>query len=89
MSQRDLARLAKSTPAAVCHIERGIRNPSASLLARLAAALKCSTDWLLTGKERPTSSATPIDRVATAMKTLPPSMQEEVLRFCRRLQRRD
>ena len=52
LTQRALAMEANTTAAAVSHIERGQRQPSADLLARLASALDCRMDDLLTGSKK-------------------------------------
>lgn len=48
MSQEDLAAAAKIDRTYVSGIERGIRNPTISVLARFAAALQTTTASLLT-----------------------------------------
>ncbi len=83
LSQRDVARAAATTAAAISHIERGSRKPSAELLARIAAALGASMDELLRG---PTGAQDHADqlylrRVSATMRMLPPSAQKEVADF--------
>ena len=79
LSQRDLACAAGTTAAAICHVERGIRKLSASLLVRLAGALQCSTDDLL-GQAVPALEDEPcLQQVIAAMKSFPPAVQAEVL----------
>lgn len=51
MSQTDLARTLKTTPAAVCHWEAGTRTPSFTSLENLADALDVSLDRLMRGIE--------------------------------------
>ena len=89
LSQRDLARAAGTTAAAVSHIERGIRKPSAGLLARLAGALQCSADDLLSGAVAAADGDPLIQQVMAAMKSFPPAMQKEVVAFCEYLKHRN
>jgi len=70
------------------HIERGIRRPSAPLLARLAAALGCSADDLLAGVAGTAQESVYILRTVSCMKTLPPAVQEQVADYCDFLRRR-
>ena len=88
LSQRDLAAKAKTTAAAVSHIERGQRQPSADLLSRLAAALECSIDGLMSiaGSSQPESIY--LARVTSAMKAFPACVQEEVADYCTFLKQR-
>ena len=88
LSQRDLAGAAGTTAAAVSHIERGLRNPSAGLLARLAAALQCSADSLISGSVADAEGSPLIWQVAAAMKSFPPAVQSEVVAFCEYLMHR-
>lgn len=89
LSQRELAQLAGTTPAAVSHIERGQRRPSADLLGRLAGALECSTDELMPGTpESKGEDSIYIARVTSAMRTFPASVQEEVADYCNFLKTR-
>lgn len=46
MSQEDVALIADITQGQVSRYERGVITPPADILARLALALKTSTDWL-------------------------------------------
>ena len=89
LSQRDLAHAAATTAAAVSHIERGIRQPSAGLLARLAGALQCSTDDLLNGSVASAEGSPHIQQVMAAMKSFPQAMQKEVVDFCEYLKHRN
>ena len=89
LSQRDVACAAGTTAAAVSHIERGIRKPSAGLLARLAAALQCSADDLLRGVVRTEDESPCIRQVVAAMRSFPPSVQKGVVEFCEYLKHRD
>ena len=83
LSQRELAKLAGTTAAAVSHIERGQRRPSAELLGRLAGALECSTDELVSGDAKSTGEESIyIARVTSAMRMFPASVQEEVADYC-------
>ena len=82
LSQRDLARAAGTTPAAISHIEREIRQPSAGLLARIAGALQCPADLLLSGARGPTEGSAHLRRVIAAMKGFPRPIQKEVADFC-------
>ena len=88
LSQRDLARAAGTTAAAISHIERGARNLSAGLLVRIADALQCSANDLLIGTSAATVASTHIGRVAAAMKGFPPPLQQEVVDFCEYLKHR-
>ena len=88
LSQRDLARAAGTTAAAVSHIERGIRNPSAGLLARIASVLGCSGDDLFRGALHREGEGRYIELVAAAMKSFTPPLQEEVADFCEYLKHR-
>ena len=89
LSQRGLARAAGTTAAAVSHIERGIRNPSTGLLARIASALGCSVDDLLSGVVASVDEAPCIQQVVAAMRSFPPPLQKEVVEFCGYLKHRD
>ena len=89
LSQRDLARAAGTTAAAVSHIERGIRKPSAGLLARLAGALQCPSDDLLSGSVTAAEGNTYVRQVVAAMKSFPPAAQSEVVDFCEYLKHRN
>jgi transcriptional regulator with XRE-family HTH domain len=82
LNQRDLAQAAKTTAAAVSHIERGIRMPSAGLLARLATALQCAADDILSGAVPSADGAPYISQVVATMKCLPAARQKEVVAFC-------
>ena len=89
LSQRDLARAAGTTPAAISHIERGIRQPSAGLLARIAGALQCPADTLLRGVGGTTVEGPPhLRQVIAAMKGFPSPLQKEVVVFCEYLKHR-
>ena len=52
VTQTELARVAKLTPAAISQIESGSRKPSFDAISKLATALKVTTDHLL-GRKRP------------------------------------
>jgi len=52
ITQTQLAKTAKLTPAAISQFESGSRKPSFDALSKLAAALKISTDYLL-GRKQP------------------------------------
>jgi transcriptional regulator with XRE-family HTH domain len=52
MTQTELARTAKLTPAAISQFESGSRKPSFDALSKLASALKVTTDYLL-GRKQP------------------------------------
>ena len=82
LSQRALAEKASTTAAAVSHIERGQRQPSADLLSRLAAALECSTDHLVSAKDSPPPESIYLARVTSAMKSMPMKVQEQVSDYC-------
>ena len=82
LAQREIALRAQTTEAAISHIERGIRRPSAPLLARLAAALGCSADDLLAGVAGSPTESVYILRVVSCMKTLPPAVQEQIADYC-------
>ena len=88
LSQRALAEKAGTTAAAVSHIERSQRQPSADLLGRLASALECTTDDLLSSKAAPSSESIYLARVTSAMRTFPASVQEEVADYCDFLKQR-
>lgn len=51
MTQRDLARMAEVTDAAMSHYIKGDRVPRSAVMARIADALGTSTDYLMFGKE--------------------------------------
>ena len=89
LSQRGLAHAADTTAAAISHIERGARKPSADLLARIASALGCSTDDLLRGVVAGVEEHPCIRQVVAAMKSFPPPLQKEVLDFCGYLKHRN
>ena len=82
LSQRALAEKASTTAAAVSHIERGQRQPSADLLSRLAASLECSTDDLLSAKDSPSRESIYLARVTSTMKSMPMKVQEQVADYC-------
>ena len=52
ITQTELARVAKLTPAAISQFEAGSRKPSFDALSKLANALKVTTDYLL-GRKQP------------------------------------
>ena len=52
ITQTELARAAKLTPAAISQFESGARKPSFDALSKLATALKVTTDYLL-GMKKP------------------------------------
>ena len=52
ITQTQLAKAAKLTPAAISQFESGSRKPSFDALSKLATALKISTDYLL-GRKQP------------------------------------
>ena len=52
ITQTELAKAAKLTPAAISQFESGARKPSFDALSKLATALKISTDLLL-GRKQP------------------------------------
>ena len=82
MSQKDLAAQAETTEAAISHIERGMRKPSAEMLARLASALGCSVDHLLAGVVPASKQSPYMQRVLHAMQSMPPRVQEQVADYC-------
>lgn len=82
MSQKDLAGKAETTEAAISHIERGMRKPSAEMLARLAGALGCSVDHLLAGVIPASKQSPYMQRVLHAMGSMPPRVQEQVADYC-------
>jgi len=88
LSQRALAEKAGTTAAAVSHIERGQRQPSADLLGRLAAALESPTDDLISSKPIAGSESIYMARVTSAMRSFPASVQEEVADYCDFLKQR-
>ena len=88
LSQRDLARAAGTTAAAVSHIERGTRNLSASLLVRIAGALQCSPGDLLAGAVAATEPGPYLGQVTAAMMGFTPALQKEVVDFCEYLRHR-
>ena len=51
ITQTDLAKAAKLTPAAISQFESGARKPSFDALSKLATALKVTTDYLLGMKQ--------------------------------------
>jgi len=52
ITQTQLAKAAKLTPAAISQFESGARKPSFDALSKLATALKVTTDYLL-GRKQP------------------------------------
>lgn len=48
-SQAELARMTKITPAAICMIEQGNRNPNILTLSKIALSLQASLDRLVFG----------------------------------------
>jgi len=88
LSQRDLAHAAGTTAAAVSHIERGARNLSVGLLVRIADALQCPPNDLLTGTDAETPSSH-MHQVVIAMKGFPLPLQKEVADFCAYLKHRE
>ena len=89
LSQRELAQSAGTTAGAICHIELGVRQLSAGLLARLASALDCRTDELLEGVVAPERVDRTIRQVVAAMNLLPASARKEVVEFCEFLKHRN
>jgi len=51
ITQTELARVAKLTPAAISQFESGVRKPSFDALSKLSKALKITTDYLLGMKQ--------------------------------------
>ncbi len=51
ITQTELARAARLTPAAISQFESGARKPSFDALSKLAKALKVTTDYLLGMKQ--------------------------------------
>ena len=88
LSQKNLAAQAQTTESAISHIERGIRKPSAEMLARLAGALGCSVDHLLAGVVPSSKQTLHMQRVLHAMESMPPRLQEQVADFCDFLRRK-
>ena len=88
LSQRDLARAAGTTAAAISHIERGTRNPSAGLLVRIADVLQCSANDLLSGAGAALDSSPYLRHVTAVMKSFSPPLQKEVADFCDYLKHR-
>lgn len=82
LTLKELAARAGTTEAAISHIERGIRRPSAEMLARLAGALDASTDDLLMGVVVETKKSQHIARVVNAMEAFPSSVQKQVADYC-------
>jgi transcriptional regulator with XRE-family HTH domain len=82
LTLKEVAARAGTTPAAVSHIERGIRKPSAEMVARLARALDCSVDDLLMGVVVEIKKGQHIPQVLSAMKAFPPSIQKQVADYC-------
>ncbi len=52
MTQTELAKAAKLTPAAISQFESGTRKPSFNTLSSLSDALRVTTDYLLGKKDR-------------------------------------
>ncbi len=82
LSQRELAAKAGTTAAAVSHIERGQRQPSGDMLSRLASALECSIDELVSAKHSSSPESIYLARVTSAMKSMPMKVQEQVADYC-------
>ncbi len=82
LSQKSVAALAGTTASAVSHIERGLRQPSADLLNRLAGAVECSANDLLAGTVSMPHENLSVTRVLNVMKSLPPAQQEQVADYC-------
>ena len=81
-SQKDVAKLAETTPAAISHIESGLRQPSADLLTRIAGALECTVNDLISGTVALPGENLCATRVLNAMRSLPPAVQEQVADYC-------
>jgi transcriptional regulator with XRE-family HTH domain len=81
-SQKDVARAAETTPAAISHIESGVRQPSADLLTRIARALDCTVNDLIMGAVMSPGENLCVTRVVTAMRSLPPAVQEQLADYC-------
>lgn len=47
LPQKELARRAKTSPAMICYIETGRKNPSFELLLKIASALHCTVSELV------------------------------------------
>jgi transcriptional regulator with XRE-family HTH domain len=82
LTLQEVAARAGTTQGAVSHIERGIRQPSAEMLARLAKALDCSVDQVLAGVVGEGQQGRYIPRVVNAMKAFSPPMQKQVADYC-------
>jgi len=82
LTAKELALRANVTEGAVSHIERGIRKPSAEMVARLASVLDCSVDELLAGIARQEKEGPYIARVTQAMKSFPTPIQKQVAEYC-------
>lgn len=55
-TQRELAKRCKINFVTMWRYEQGHMAPSSRTLPRIAQALGVSTDWLCTGRERPTAA---------------------------------
>ena len=85
---KELASQVQVSEGGLSHIERGFRTPSARMLARLAAAMDCSSDQLLAG-EAPVPAKNPYrSRVLSSMQQLPMELQEQVADYCDFLRQR-
>ena len=81
-SQKDVANVAETTPAAISHIESGTRQPSADLLTRIAGAMECTANDLVSGAVSLPGENLCVTRVLNAIRSLPPAVQEQVADYC-------
>jgi transcriptional regulator with XRE-family HTH domain len=84
ITQTQLAKAAKLTPAAISQFESGSRKPSFDALSKLATALKISTDYLL-GRKQPSYEDILADPKVSVMfrgfMKLPEKDKESMLEF--------
>src|SRR5215203_1623186 len=77
-NQKELAAKVDVKPAQISKYERGVYDPSLSILIRLASALGTSTDHLLTGKEAPRVEPDRLTVLWPALKRLPLDLRNEI-----------
>ena len=85
MTQAELAAELGVTPQFVSALEKGVSSPSLPVLVKLAARLGTTTDFLLSGYDRPPLDITAVIR---ADKTLTPTAKRALITLVTELQAR-
>ena len=81
LTQNDLAVKIGGSQNQIKNYERGARVPNSDTLARIAKALGCSADYLLTLSDKPTQQIPSLgSKLALLLDTLPKSEQDKIER---------